>query len=350
MSFLDKAKDAVSGAVSDAKEALDKAGDFVEEKVADARDAATGNPHQLSEQRRRAMAGLHRLTPLPRRRRGNSHRVSDPTENPTDPVTPPYALPAGVLQWLWNELIDHLWPWSRSGFQAQRTLQAAGFALAIGATLVWVLAAAGRIEEHVAAVVNVHKVGTINVAPGRGVTVKSASDSPTSTRFQTNGDGDSSSGTAVSVAAAGAVLVPVNPLLKAAQVNHILRDSGAKVLCGHADLLAPLVGHLPADVTLIAVDTPADVAEPYGIRPVRASEVPGALDYAAVIAGRATFEPAGGWGGDHHDGAAAALGADARRAEPPDVCAARRWRGTSPSRARSMPARRRTTAGSPTAS
>ena len=50
--------------------------------------AATGNPHQLSEQRRRAMAGLGRLTPLPRWRRGRSHRVSDPQENPTDPVTP----------------------------------------------------------------------------------------------------------------------------------------------------------------------------------------------------------------------------------------------------------------------
>src|SRR6476661_4189712 len=50
--------------------------------------AATGNPHQLSEQRRRAMAGLHRLTPLPRWRRGNSHRVSDPTEHPAEPVMP----------------------------------------------------------------------------------------------------------------------------------------------------------------------------------------------------------------------------------------------------------------------
>ncbi len=50
--------------------------------------AVTGNPHQISEQRRRAMAGLHRLTPLPRWRRGSSHRVSDPTENPTGTVTP----------------------------------------------------------------------------------------------------------------------------------------------------------------------------------------------------------------------------------------------------------------------
>jgi hypothetical protein len=50
--------------------------------------AVTGNPHQISEQRRRAMAGLHRLTPLPRWRRGTSNRVSDPQENPTGTVTP----------------------------------------------------------------------------------------------------------------------------------------------------------------------------------------------------------------------------------------------------------------------
>ncbi|WP_420123250.1 hypothetical protein [Nakamurella sp.] len=50
--------------------------------------AATGNPHQLSEQRRRAMAGLYRLSPLPRWRRGTSHRVSDPPEYPAGTVTP----------------------------------------------------------------------------------------------------------------------------------------------------------------------------------------------------------------------------------------------------------------------
>ena len=50
--------------------------------------AATGNPHLLADQRRRAMAGLGRLTPLPRRRRGGSDRVSDPQENRSDPVTP----------------------------------------------------------------------------------------------------------------------------------------------------------------------------------------------------------------------------------------------------------------------
>ncbi len=117
-------------------------------------------PPLVHERKRRTKAGLE-LTPIgadgyyiPIKAMpyvapvtsGRAVRSTVDPRLPTDPVTPPYALPAGVLQWLWNELIDHLWPWSRSGFQAQRTLQAAGFALAIGATLVWVLAAAGRIE------------------------------------------------------------------------------------------------------------------------------------------------------------------------------------------------------------
>jgi acyl-CoA ligase (AMP-forming) (exosortase A-associated) len=41
-------------------------------------------------------------------------------------------------------------------------------------------------------------------------------------------------------AACGAVFVPVNPLLKAAQVGHILRDSGARVLVTSAPRLAAL--------------------------------------------------------------------------------------------------------------
>jgi NosR/NirI family nitrous oxide reductase transcriptional regulator len=77
---------------------------------------------------------------------GKAARSTVDPRLPTDPVTPPYALPAGAMQWLWHEAWDHLWPWSRSGFQAHRTVQAAGLALALGASLVWVLGAAGRLE------------------------------------------------------------------------------------------------------------------------------------------------------------------------------------------------------------
>ncbi len=64
---------------------------------------------------------------------------------PTAPVQPPYAA-TGTLSWLWRETWDHLWPFSRAGFAAQRALTAAGVGLASAATLVWALAALGRIE------------------------------------------------------------------------------------------------------------------------------------------------------------------------------------------------------------
>ncbi|MGF1615721.1 MAG: transcription regulator [Gammaproteobacteria bacterium] len=65
---------------------------------------------------------------------------------PTDPVEPPYAHRSGLLRLLVAEIGDHLWPWSRRGFQRQRAVQAAGIAVALAATLMWVLAATGRLE------------------------------------------------------------------------------------------------------------------------------------------------------------------------------------------------------------
>ncbi|MHB1374587.1 MAG: transcription regulator [Thauera sp.] len=59
----------------------------------------------------------------------------------TEAVHPPYEdKGAGRLV---AEAWDHLWPWSRSGFQRQRLIQAAGLALAVAATVAWVLAALG---------------------------------------------------------------------------------------------------------------------------------------------------------------------------------------------------------------
>ena len=61
----------------------------------------------------------------------------------TEPVTPPYA--GGGVARIGAEIWDHLWPWSRSGFQRQRAIQAAGLALALAATVAWVLAAMGNL-------------------------------------------------------------------------------------------------------------------------------------------------------------------------------------------------------------
>lgn len=52
------------------------------------------------------------------------------------------------------------------------------------------------------------------------------------------------------VSAAGGVLVPVNPLLKAAQVVHILRDAGVQVLVTSASRLGTLLPALSACTTL----------------------------------------------------------------------------------------------------
>ncbi|MCK0512910.1 transcription regulator [Aromatoleum buckelii] len=70
---------------------------------------------------------------------------------PTDPAKPRYADHEGVIGHLAAEIWDHLWPWSRAGFQQQRAIHAAGLAIAVAATLVWVLAAMG--ELHAGAVI-----------------------------------------------------------------------------------------------------------------------------------------------------------------------------------------------------
>jgi hypothetical protein len=65
---------------------------------------------------------------------------------PTDPAEPPYAARKGVIGLVAAEIWDHLWPWSRAGFQQQRAIQAAGLALALAASLAWVLAAMGQLQ------------------------------------------------------------------------------------------------------------------------------------------------------------------------------------------------------------
>ncbi|MDX9700663.1 MAG: transcription regulator [Rhodocyclaceae bacterium] len=68
----------------------------------------------------------------------------DPTM-PTDPVAPPYAQ-RGTLAVIAAEIWDHLWPWSRDGLRRRIALSAAGLAVALGVTLMWVFAAMGRME------------------------------------------------------------------------------------------------------------------------------------------------------------------------------------------------------------
>lgn len=61
---------------------------------------------------------------------------------------------------------------------------------------------------------------------------------------------------------AGGVFVPVNHVLKPAQVGHILRDSGARILITSADRLGQLTGELAGTAVagVILVGEPADVS------------------------------------------------------------------------------------------
>ena len=52
---------------------------------------------------------------------------------------------------------------------------------------------------------------------------------------------------------AGGVFVPVNPLLKGAQVGHILRDSGASILVTSADRLADVATEVASSPAVRAV-------------------------------------------------------------------------------------------------
>lgn len=62
---------------------------------------------------------------------------------------PAWCGEARGLAWLAHEIEDHLSPWSRSGFQHARLLQAASLAMAVAVTGVWLLAANGQVRGNI---------------------------------------------------------------------------------------------------------------------------------------------------------------------------------------------------------
>jgi long-chain acyl-CoA synthetase len=66
-------------------------------------------------------------------------------------------------------------------------------------------------------------------------------------------------------AALGSPVVPINWHLKAEEVAYILADSGAKILVCHADLLPQIRHGLPADVRLLVVATPPEIADAFSV-------------------------------------------------------------------------------------
>ena len=65
----------------------------------------------------------------------------------------------------------------------------------------------------------------------------------------------------------GAYAVPVNWHFKPDEVAYILKDSGAQVLIGHADLLHPLREVIAEGITVLSAPTPPEILATYKIDP-----------------------------------------------------------------------------------
>ena len=65
----------------------------------------------------------------------------------------------------------------------------------------------------------------------------------------------------------GAYAVPVNWHFKPEEVAYVLKDSWTSVLIGHADLLHPLRGAIPAGVSVLSAATPPEILKHYKIDP-----------------------------------------------------------------------------------
>ncbi|MBR1125271.1 AMP-binding protein [Bradyrhizobium lablabi] len=63
----------------------------------------------------------------------------------------------------------------------------------------------------------------------------------------------------------GAHAVPINWHAKPQEIDYILKDSGARVLVAHSDLLAPLGAEHVSDIEVLAVKTPPDLLGGYRI-------------------------------------------------------------------------------------
>jgi NosR/NirI family nitrous oxide reductase transcriptional regulator len=84
--------------------------------------------------------------------RARPRRLPQSTVDPrmlTEATTPAHAESGNLLHWIAAETWEHLWPWSRNGFQGQRATLALSIGLAIAVTVAWVLNATGRLESGV---------------------------------------------------------------------------------------------------------------------------------------------------------------------------------------------------------
>jgi long-chain acyl-CoA synthetase len=85
--------------------------------------------------------------------------------------------------------------------------------------------------------------------------------------------------TAFAVGRLGAHAVPINWHFLADEAEHILRDSGAKAVVVHADLLPQIEATIPSHVEVLVVETPPEIARAHGVSGENARVPEGRIDY-----------------------------------------------------------------------
>lgn len=88
----------------------------------------------------------------------------------------------------------------------------------------------------------------------------------------------------------GAYAVPVNWHFKPEEINYILKDSGTPVVIGHADMLHPLRGAIPAGVTVLSAPTPPEILTHYRIDPGNLAAPGFAVDLESWIEQQRPYE------------------------------------------------------------
>jgi long-chain acyl-CoA synthetase len=90
----------------------------------------------------------------------------------------------------------------------------------------------------------------------------------------------------------GAYAVPVNWHFKPEEVDYILKDTGTRVLIGHADLLAAVREVIPGDMTPLSVTTPPEIEGGYRIDPLHRRLPQGAEDLERWISRQTPYDGA----------------------------------------------------------
>lgn len=87
----------------------------------------------------------------------------------------------------------------------------------------------------------------------------------------------------------GAYSVPVNWHFKGQEILHVLADSGARLLIGHADLMRPLAGFLNPGIVCLGVETPPAIASAYRVSAADAAVPDWAEDVERAIASHGSY-------------------------------------------------------------